>query len=381
MVFSYSVTCFLRLTKLLLFGLDLYSAPLELTSTASVYGLESTGNRLCVREKSAHPVVELSGSVSFFAPPSSLHPLQPLRTGCASVLVILNFNIYSLVVSSGSQAITATSHTAVTLFTLWLDMVSTISGEIYASGPRLSSGPVQSIVTLQPHCCIFCNAASIVTLRHLYSSDTITIYRTSPLCPAEILHCYDHLLDFSLSAESSFVKLSFKATTHLKIDFLATTSPLRFHHTTPSQASTVLHRIDTTVLPPLSLSSELLQECGPARSSRYYITAASPSQYAISSIDGFSQSRLYDPPPLSSSQELLYKSVDSPDLISTTSPLRLHYIMPSQASTVLHIVGTVSPSPELLSSTKVPGLLAIKTLWLGSSTSISIFLRFFERGF
>ena len=260
MVFSYSITCFLLLTKLLLFGLDLYSAPPELTSTASVYGLESTGNRLwsgiywvnnkyppenhqtdsslplcswsdttkpilssnweSVRDRSAHPVVELSGSVSFFAPPSSLHPLQPLRTGCAptrllcSVLVILNFNIYSLVVSSGSQAITATSHTAVTLFTLWLDMVSTISDEIYASGPRLSSGPVQSIVTLQPHCCIFCNAASIVTLRHLYSTDTITIYRTSPLCPAEILHCYDHLLDFSLSAESNINYICIVLTIH-----------------------------------------------------------------------------------------------------------------------------------------------------------------------
>ncbi|KAL0790324.1 hypothetical protein Bca101_006570 [Brassica carinata] len=224
-------------------------------------------------------------------------------------------------------------------------MVSTISDEIYASGPRLSSGPVQSIVTLQPHCCIFCNAASIVTLRHLYSTDTITIYQCG-------------LAKFS----RYYVSVAFPS--HYAVSSIDGSSQNR-HYGPPT---------------PILVLGIIVQECGPARFSRYYITAASPSQYAVSSINGSSQSRLYDPPALSSSQELLYKSVDSPDLISTTSPLRLHYIMPSQASTVLHIVDTVTLSPELLSSTEVPRLLAIKTLWLGFSTSISTFLRFFECG-
>ncbi|WZY87060.1 hypothetical protein YC2023_033444 [Brassica napus] len=72
--------------------------------------------------------------------------------------------------------------------------------------------------------------------------------------------------------------------------------------------------------------------------------------------------------------------MDSPDLLATTLPLRLYYTMPSQASTVLHIVDTVTLSPDLLYSTEVHRLIALKTHWLGSSTSISTSLRFFERG-
>lgn len=40
-----------------------------------------------------------------------------------------------------------------------------------------------------------------------------------------------------------------------------------------------------------------VQECWLARFARYYITAASPLHYAVSSIDGSSHSRLYGPHP------------------------------------------------------------------------------------
>ncbi|CAF1916812.1 BnaC02g26160D [Brassica napus] len=52
-----------------------------------------------------------------------------------------------------------------------------------------------------------------------------------------------------------------------------------------------------------------VQECGLAISAHYYITLPLS--------------------PLPTSPELLCKSVDSPDLLATTSPLRLHHITPS----------------------------------------------------
>ncbi|CAN6802911.1 unnamed protein product, partial [Brassica oleracea] len=80
-------------------------------------------------------------------------------------------------------------------------------------------------------------------------------------------------------------------------DFLTKFSPLRLYHTMPSQASTVLRKTGFVAFP------------------------------------------------ISSSLELLCKSVDSPDLL-TPSPLRFHQITPSQASTVLHNYATFTP--ELL---------------------------------
>ncbi|CAN6846211.1 unnamed protein product [Brassica oleracea] len=67
-----------------------------------------------------------------------------------------------------------------------------------------------------------------------------------------------------------------------------------------------------------------VQECGLAISAHYYITLRlyhiSPRFFTIGSI-ALS--------PLPTSPELLCKSVDSPDLLATTSPLRLHHITPS----------------------------------------------------
>ncbi|CAN7020304.1 unnamed protein product [Brassica oleracea var. botrytis] len=71
-------------------------------------------------------------------------------------------------------------------------------------------------------------------------------------------------------------------------ELLMTMSPLRLYHTMPSQASTVLHKAGVAF-------------------------------------------------PISSSLELLCKSVDSPELL-ITSLLRVHHITPSQTSTVLHRV-------------------------------------------
>ncbi|WZY89115.1 hypothetical protein YC2023_045850 [Brassica napus] len=75
-------------------------------------------------------------------------------------------------------------------------------------------------------------------------------------------------------------------------------SPLRLHHTMPSQTSTVLQRAGLTILPSLS-----------------------------------------------SSPVVLCKSVDSPDILATASPLRFHHNMPSQASTVLYRVRSMLPHP------------------------------------
>ncbi|CAN6929160.1 unnamed protein product, partial [Brassica oleracea] len=44
------------------------------------------------------------------------------------------------------------------------------------------------------------------------------------------------------------------------------------------------------------VAKTIVQECGHAKSSRYYVTVVSPSHYAVSSIDGSSQSWLYGSP-------------------------------------------------------------------------------------
>ncbi|KAF3500835.1 hypothetical protein F2Q69_00041308 [Brassica cretica] len=73
-------------------------------------------------------------------------------------------------------------------------------------------------------------------------------------------------------------------------------------------------------------------------------------------------------PPLSSLPYLLCKNVDSLDLITIMSPLRLYYTMPSQTSTTLHRVvyeahPTLSLSPELqCKSVDSPDLLATPLL-------------------
>ncbi|CAF2070925.1 unnamed protein product [Brassica oleracea var. botrytis] len=59
--------------------------------------------------------------------------------------------------------------------------------------------------------------------------------------------------------------------------------------------------IKSTLTLPLRLhlvAGSTVQECGSARFVRYYITAAFPSHYVVSSIDGSSQCRIYDPPNL-----------------------------------------------------------------------------------
>lgn len=155
-------------------------------------------------------------------------------------------------------------------------------------------------VSLQPHCISF-------------STTDTTYVKSPPSCPTETLQGSDHPLGFGLFAESSIVKFSFKTTIHAEVlaqiqhcfiqipqclcDLLwksvdspylfASTSHLRFHHASPSQTSTVLHRVGPMVLPPLS-----------------------------------------------SSPELLCKSVDSPYLLATLSLLRLHHNTSSQVSTV-----------------------------------------------
>ncbi|KAH0878995.1 LOW QUALITY PROTEIN: hypothetical protein HID58_066389 [Brassica napus] len=117
--------------------------------------------------------------------------------------------------------------TVVKYFTLRSEVVSTISGDSFASGPRLFSNPVQSLVPLQPHCRrISFNATAIVTSR-FYGSK---LY-------------------------------------HLNLLLLVT-------------------------------AGSIVQECGFARFARYILTVASPSHYAVSSIDGSSHCRICGPPNL-----------------------------------------------------------------------------------
>ncbi|CAN6889314.1 unnamed protein product, partial [Brassica oleracea] len=126
-----------------------------------------------------------------------------------------------------SQATSIFPITVVKYFTLRSEVVSTISGDSFASGPRLFSNPVQSLVPLQPHCRrISFNATAIVTSR-FYGSK---LY-------------------------------------HLNLLLLVT-------------------------------AGSIVQECGFARFARYILTVASPSHYAVSSIDGSSHCRICGPPNL-----------------------------------------------------------------------------------
>nr|VDD37140.1 unnamed protein product [Brassica oleracea] len=126
-----------------------------------------------------------------------------------------------------SQATSIFPITVVKYFTLQSGVVSTISGDSFASGLRLFSNPVQSLVPLQPHCHrISFNATAIVTSR-FYG--------------AKLYHLNLHL----------FVT-----------------------------------------------AGSIVQECGFARFARYILTVASPSHYAVSSIDGSSHCRICGPPNL-----------------------------------------------------------------------------------
>ncbi|KAL0797672.1 hypothetical protein Bca101_052846 [Brassica carinata] len=51
----------------------------------------------------------------------------------------------------------------------------------------------------------------------------------------------------------------------------------------------------TVSFTPLLTAASTVQECGAVRFIRYYATVVSPTHYAISNIDGSSQSRLYSP--------------------------------------------------------------------------------------
>ncbi|KAF3531704.1 hypothetical protein DY000_02039817 [Brassica cretica] len=135
-------------------------------------------------------------------------------------------------------------------------------------------------------------------------------------CPTETLHGSDHLLDFGLYAESSIAKFSSQATTPSKIcrsfDIVLVNCRnvsmvivlvSRRSLTPPFLVigSTVQDIDDSSQSRPYGLPTPFLvtettvQECGLARSARYYITTASPSHYAVSSIGGSSQIRFYDP--------------------------------------------------------------------------------------
>ncbi|WZZ34683.1 hypothetical protein YC2023_018084 [Brassica napus] len=57
---------------------------------------------------------------------------------------------------------------------------------------------------------------------------------------------------------------------------------------------TILHNRLYSPLTPSHVAGITVQECGLARPARYYVTAASPSHYAVLNIDGSSQSCVSD---------------------------------------------------------------------------------------
>ncbi|KAH0868647.1 hypothetical protein HID58_075669 [Brassica napus] len=169
-----------------------------------------------------------------------------------------------------SQATSIFPITVVKYFTLRSEVVSTISGDSFASGLRLFSNPVQSLVPLQPHCHrISFNATAIVTSR-FYG--------------AKLYHLNLHLLVTagSIVQECGFARFA------------------RYILTVASPSHYVVSSIDGSSHcricgPPnlLVAGTIIVQECGFARFTNF-ITAALPSHYAVSNIDGSSQSQLCD---------------------------------------------------------------------------------------
>ncbi|KAL0815040.1 hypothetical protein Bca101_071483 [Brassica carinata] len=177
-----------------------------------------------------------------------------------------------------SQATSIFPITVVKYFTLRSEVLSTISGDSFASGPRLFSNPVQSLVPLQLHCRrISFNATAIVTSR-FYGAK---LY-------------------------------------HLNLLFLVT-------------------------------AGSIVQECGFARFARYIFTVASPSHYAVSSIDGSSHCRICGPPNLLVAGTIIVQECGFARFTNFITAA-FHHITPSQTLTVLHKVNYATFKPELLLS-------------------------------
>ncbi|WZZ69749.1 hypothetical protein YC2023_081119 [Brassica napus] len=95
--------------------------------------------------------------------------------------------------------------------------------------------------------------------------------------------------------------------------------------------------------PPFLVAGTTVQECGFARSVRYHITAASPSYYAVSSIDGSSKSQLCD---LQLGAAIFNRS----SRMSCSSRTPIHRVF-TDALRPLFIRAKISPSAEALTTT------------------------------
>ncbi|WZZ65536.1 hypothetical protein YC2023_076906 [Brassica napus] len=127
-----------------------------------------------------------------------------------------------------------------------------------------------------------CNGIQVASPPCLIDSLPVWSQDPRPLLPAETLQGSDHLVDFGLYAESSIVKFSFKAMTPPKICLKFDIFLVNCHN--------------VFVIPPFPVTGSIVQECGLARFTCYYVTVASPSHYAVSSIDGSSHNRSYSFP-------------------------------------------------------------------------------------
>ncbi|WZZ73649.1 hypothetical protein YC2023_085019 [Brassica napus] len=105
------------------------------------------------------------------------------------------------------------------------------------------------------------------------------LHHTTPSQVSTFLHRVDRTVLPSLSSQSKLFCKSVGA-----LNLLTTTPPLRLHHNTSSQASTVLHRVGLTTPIPSLVAGTIVQKCGLASTDRYYITAASPLYYTVSNI-------------------------------------------------------------------------------------------------
>uniref|UniRef100_A0A0D3C5K8 Uncharacterized protein n=1 Tax=Brassica oleracea var. oleracea TaxID=109376 RepID=A0A0D3C5K8_BRAOL len=127
-----------------------------------------------------------------------------------------------------------------------------------------------------------CNGIQVASPQCFIDSLPVWSQNPRPILPGETLQGSNHLVDFGLYAESSIVKFSFKATTPPKICLKFDIVLVNCHN--------------VFVIPPFPVTRSIVQECGLARFTSYYVTVASPSHYAVSSIDGSSHNRSYSFP-------------------------------------------------------------------------------------
>ncbi|CAH8318618.1 unnamed protein product [Eruca vesicaria subsp. sativa] len=209
---------------------------------------------------------------------------------------------------SGSASLTiVVPHTVVAFLTLWLDIVSTISGKSFASGPRLFSAPVQPLRD-------FISTTPLIPLRSMSPPSRHTaprLYRAPTIfwtlicslihhcCVSITLRRLKHRRFFTDSVLRSFYPSPRRRNYFVRMWSRQVFSLLRHRFVSITIRHLKHRRFFTESAPQYPISFLIVrttvQEYGFARFSRYYVTDASPLHYDVSSIDGSSQSWYRNP--------------------------------------------------------------------------------------